>query len=151
IFEKMQSGIFGCIKVLINQYKNMKKITRDLLSKQNKILWGTVLFLLFFLVVNTKTYSQCAVVTTNLYENFDTTTAGSTSTPSLPSCWSFIDDITTTGYLYTNDLATSAPFSGANYLRMYRTNSATNASQELVFISPETNNLGNGTKQVRFY
>ena len=86
----------------------------------------------------------------SIYENFDSTAVGSTTTPSLPICWSFIDDVVTSGYLYTYDLASSAPQSGANYIRMYRTNSTTNASQELVMISPETSNLGNGTKQVRF-
>src|SRR5690606_39717376 len=33
---------------------------------------------------------------------------------------------------------------------LYRTNSTTNTSQNLVLISPETDNLGNGTKQLRF-
>ncbi|WCM41012.1 glycine-rich protein [Flavobacterium sp. CBA20B-1] len=92
----------------------------------------------------------CDIYVNDFYENFDTTLVGSTTTPSIPVCWSFIDDVGSTGYLYTHNLASSAPQSGTNYLRMYRTNSTTNAAEELVMISPETNNLGNGAKQLRF-
>src|SRR5690606_32928947 len=42
--------------------------------------------------------------------------------------------------------AQSAP----NSFRLYRTNSTTNAPENLVLISPQTDNLGNGTKQLRF-
>src|SRR5690606_20815746 len=40
--------------------------------------------------------------------------------------------------------------SAPNTFRLYRTNSASNSSQALVLVSPETNSLGNGTKQLRF-
>src|SRR5690606_9655966 len=53
----------------------------------------------------------------------------------------------TTGYGYT---IASTPQSTPNTFRLYRTNSTTNASQDLVLISPQTENLGNGTKQLRF-
>src|SRR5690554_6630373 len=81
-------------------------------------------------------------------EDFDAVSVGSSSNPSLPACWSYIDDVVSTGYGYT---IASTPLSGSNTFRLYRTNSSTNASQDLVLISPETNNLGNGTKQLRFY
>src|SRR5690606_34098204 len=78
-----------------------------------------------------------------------TTATGSSSNPSLPDCWSYIDDVTSTGYGYT---IASTPLSSPNTFRLYRTNSTTNSTQELVLVSPETNNLGNGTpKQLRFY
>src|SRR5690606_30965405 len=59
----------------------------------------------------------------NFYEHFDTTTVGTTSIPSLPACWSFIDDVVSSGYVYTYDLSTGGPQSGSNYIRMYRTKS----------------------------
>src|SRR5690606_17855649 len=84
----------------------------------------------------------------NLFEDFDSTPVGSTSNATIPECWSYIDDVTSTGYGYT---IASDPLSGANSFRLHRTNSSGNSSQELVLISPETDNLGNGTKQLRFY
>ncbi|WP_177205776.1 glycine-rich protein, partial [Paenimyroides ummariense] len=92
-------------------------------------------------------YTLCGIVTNSFYENFDTTATGSTTNASIPYCWSYIDEITTTGYGYVEGAdAQSAP----NSFRLYRTNSTTNATQNLVLISPETANLGNGTKQLRF-
>ena len=91
----------------------------------------------------------CGIVTNNFYENFDSTPAGSTSNATYPNCWSYIDDVTSTGYGYVLNGATYAQ-SGSQSFRLYRTNSATNASEELVLISPETADLGNGTKQLRF-
>ncbi|SFO40966.1 SprB repeat-containing protein, partial [Paenimyroides ummariense] len=95
---------------------------------------------------NIVTMGQPSAITT-LSENFDTTAVGSTSNATIPTCWSYIDEITTTGYGYVEAAtAQSAP----NSFRLYRTNSTTNASQNLVLISPQTDNLGNGTKQLRF-
>ena len=95
---------------------------------------------------NVLTVSQAAPQT--LYENFDTTSVGSSSNATYPNCWSYIDDVTSTGYGYT---IASDPLSSPHTFRLYRTNSTTNSTQELVLISPETDNLGNGTKQLRFY
>src|SRR5690606_18853789 len=53
----------------------------------------------------------------------------------------------TTGYVYT---IASTPQSNPNSFRLHRTNSTTNSTQELVLVSPETNDLGNGSKQLRF-
>src|SRR5690554_682762 len=92
--------------------------------------------------------SVSAMGSSNFSEDFDAVSVGSSSSPSLPACWSYIDDVVSTGYGYT---IASTPLSGSNTFRLYRTNSSTNASQDLVLISPETNNLGNGTKQLRFY
>lgn len=91
----------------------------------------------------------CGIVTGNFYENFDTTTAGSTSNATYPNCWSYIDDVNSTGYGYVLNSATYAQ-SPTQSFRLYRTNSTTNAAEDLVLISPETDNLGNGTKQLRF-
>ena len=84
----------------------------------------------------------------NFIENFDTTTVGSTTVPSVPVCWSYIDEVTTTGYGYT---IAETPLSTPRAFRLHRTNSTANSSQNLVLVSPETVNLGNGTKQLRFF
>ncbi len=92
----------------------------------------------------------CGIVTGNLYENFDTTTAGGSTNPSPPNCWTYLDDMTGTGYGYTYNSATYSR-SGNNSFRFYMYNALANDNQYLYLISPETNNLGNGTKQLRFY
>src|SRR5690554_1232353 len=89
-------------------------------------------------------------VYTGFYEDFDSTPVGSTSNPVIPHCWSFIDDVVSSGYLYNYGLSTGGPQSAPNYIRMYRTNNTGNSLEELVLISPPTDSLGNGTKQVRF-
>src|SRR5690554_2306364 len=64
--------------------------------------------------------SVAASGSSNFSENFDTIPVGSTTNPSLPECWSYIDDVVSTGYGYT---IASNPLSGANVFRLYRTNS----------------------------
>src|SRR5690606_13159472 len=50
-------------------------------------------------ISNVVSMSQPGLVS-NLSENFDTTAVGSTSNATIPTCWSYIDDIATTGYGY---------------------------------------------------
>src|SRR5690554_1720684 len=57
--------------------------------------------------------------------------------PRLPDCWSYIDDVVSTGYGYT---IASKPLSDAHTIMMYITNSTTNSSKSLVLISLEHNN-----------
>jgi len=101
---------------------------------------------------NTVSMSNVVTVTQsgvgNFIENFDTTPVGTTSLPSVPSCWSYIDEVTSTGYGYT---IAETPLSAPRAFRLYRTNSTANSSQNLVLVSPETVDLGNGTKQIRFF
>src|SRR5690606_30576220 len=47
----------------------------------------------------------------NFSENFDTTPTGTSSVNNFPTCWSFIDEVVTSGYGYVN--ATNAQ-SGSN-------------------------------------
>src|SRR5690554_8136184 len=82
-----------------------------------------------------------------LFEDFDSLPTGTTSANNWPDCWSYVDEVTTTGYGYVNN--TNA-LSGSNSYRLYKTNTAANAGQNLILISPETDNLGNGAKQIRF-
>src|SRR5690606_23602526 len=44
----------------------------------------------------------------------------------------------------------STPQSTPNVYRLYRTNATAGVNQELVLVSPQTIDLGNGTKQLRF-
>lgn len=89
--------------------------------------------------------TPCGVVD-NFFENFDTTPVGSSSNQTFPYCWSLVNEMGTSGYGYVNTINVSAP---RGYY-MYRPNAADNKDKNLILISPETNNLGNGTKQLRF-
>src|SRR5690606_8385103 len=85
----------------------------------------------------------------NFSENFDNISTGSPSKTgaNYPDCWSYIDS-TTTGYGY---VVASNPQSSPRVYRLYRANTASGASsEELVLVSPPTDNLGNGAKQLRF-
>ena len=96
---------------------------------------------------NVVTVVQAALPTV-ISENFDTTPVGSDSKAgsNYPTCWSYIDTVTT-GYGY---VMSSTPQSAPNVYRLYRTNATAGVSQDLVLVSPTTDNLGNGTKQLRF-
>lgn len=83
----------------------------------------------------------------NIIENFDSTSTGSSSNPTIPLCWNYIDDVATTGYGYT---IAETPQSKPNAFRLHRTNSTSNSNEDLVLVSPLTIDLGNGTKQLRF-
>src|SRR5690606_9678640 len=83
----------------------------------------------------------------DFYENFDSLATGSSTNPSIPDCWTYFDDLTSTGYGYTSS---SNYQSGNRSFRFYRTNSTNNAAENIMLISPVTDSLGNGTKQVRF-
>ncbi len=75
------------------------------------------------------------------YEGFDSTPTGNTTNPSPPNCWTYLDNMS--GYGYTSTTAGRS----ANGFYVYRPN----ATGDLKLISPATDNLGNGTKQVRFW
>lgn len=77
-----------------------------------------------------------------LFENFDTTPTGTSSNPSTPDCWSFID--TGAGYGYTYQFGTQ--FSEPNHFYLY--NSSDNAGNYML-VSPQVNGLSGA--QVEFY
>src|SRR5690554_96535 len=84
------------------------------------------------------------VVTANFYESFDVVATGSTTNPTVPECWTYIRNSTvTTLYGYTTAAA------GQTGQGFYTYRSAA-GDGDLYLISPETDNLGNGTKQLRF-
>src|SRR5690606_31621252 len=67
------------------------------------------IFLIMMLFGLTKMYAQptCTAITGNFSENFDTTSTGSSTNPSVPNCWSYIDNMSTTGYGYTASSTTT--------------------------------------------
>ncbi|WP_203227748.1 hypothetical protein, partial [Paenimyroides viscosum] len=75
------------------------------------------------------------------YEDFNSTSTGSSTNNTVPSCWTYLDNHS--GYGYTT---TTAGRTG-NGFYVYMPVS----TGDLKLISPETVNLGNGTKQVRFW
>ncbi len=89
----------------------------------------------------------CGVILNDFYEGFDTTSTGGSTNVTKPHCWEVIDDVTTTGYGYVSATYSVSP---KNSFYMYKTNSTANVGQNLILVSPETDNLGNGTKQLRF-
>ena len=89
----------------------------------------------------------CGVILNDFYEGFDTTDTGTSTNVTKPHCWEVIDDVTTTGYGYVSSTYSVSP---KNSFYMYKTNSTANVGQNLILVSPETDNLGNGTKQLRF-
>src|SRR5690554_2554704 len=93
---------------------------------------------------NVVTVTQPSVVTANFYESFDAVATGNTTNPTVPECWTYIRNSTvTTLYGYTTAAA------GQTGQGFYTYRSAA-GDGDLYLISPETDNLGNGTKQLRF-
>src|SRR5690606_2281043 len=82
--------------------------------------------------------TPCLVVTTNFYEDFETTATGGYSNPTVPDCWSYFVN-TGYGYGYTS---TGGQTGKGFYAYPY-------SDTELFLVSPEMVDLGNGTKQLR--
>src|SRR5690606_553561 len=92
------------------------------------------------------------VITANFSEDFDSTpagTSGSTGNASPPACWTYLKDGLSSyyGYTYNSTVYANSP---TNSFRFYWYNSSSYANEYLYLISPQTDDLGNGTKQVRF-
>ena len=94
--------------------------------------------------------TACGIVTENFYENFETTNTGTSTNNTHPTCWSFVNTVnpTTSGYGFVSTTASYAA-TGSRGFYTYRS-STTTANGNLMLISPETNNLGSGTKRIRF-
>lgn len=94
--------------------------------------------------------TACGIVTENFYENFETTNTGSSTNITYPTCWSYVNTVnpTTSGYGYVSTTASYAA-TGSRGFYTYRSSTST-ANGNLMLISPETNNLGSGTKRIRF-
>lgn len=93
-----------------------------------------------------KVTTSCGVVTGNFFEGFETTPAHNyyMAGPA-PACWTFIYTLPSSGYSYGGAYPYMSK-TGNNSLEVYRDY----GSGDFMLVSPETDNLGNGTKQVRF-
>ena len=88
----------------------------------------------------------CVAFTIPYSENFDTTTTGSTTVPSAPTCWSYLETAAGAGSGYTN--SSSTPNTAPNHF--YLNNSSDNSGSYML-VSPNTSELSNGLNRVKFY
>tara|TARA_R110002049_G_C9161782_1_gene561046 strand:+ start:671 stop:4336 length:3666 start_codon:yes stop_codon:yes gene_type:complete len=82
--------------------------------------------------------TECEAFTVPYTEDFDTTATGTSSSPTIPTCWSFIDGGTGYGYVSST---------GANSFYMYNAADVTN---DYILVSPETTDLTSGLNRVSF-
>lgn len=86
----------------------------------------------------------CVVFTAPYSQNFDTTPTGSSTNNVVPPCWSYLETAGLTAYGY---VSASALGSAPNNFYMYN---AANTTGDVMLVSPQTSNLSDGTKRVRF-
>src|SRR5690606_12984483 len=84
----------------------------------------------------------CAPITGNFFEDFDNAPVGSWNNFTVPMCWNSIDN-NNSKYGYVANYW--GALSGSNSYSFYN-----GTTGDVVLISPETVDLGNGTKQLRF-
>ena len=100
--------------------------------------------------------TPCAQVTTPYTENFDNSATGSAFNPSLPVCWDFYVNTTSSSYypyFYNRNYSFYAN-SGTNFLYGYRsssTSTSTSYADTTLIITPEIQGLDSATKQLEFY
>lgn len=82
--------------------------------------------------------TACSVFTVPYTEDFDSTATGTSSNPTVPYCWSFIDE--GAGYGYVNSF-------GANSFYMYNSSDTTG---NYILVSPSTTDLSSGLNRVSF-
>ena len=92
-------------------------------------------------VVNFTT--NCSPFNVSFCENFDTTSTGSSTNPSVPDCWNFIDSGSGSGYTRA-----STPNSGANSFYMYNAGDSTG---DYILVSPPISNVSDGNNRVNFW
>ncbi|MBW8361059.1 MAG: fibronectin type III domain-containing protein [Kaistella sp.] len=86
----------------------------------------------------------CVPVNVPYSQNFDTTSTGSTTNTNAPNCWSYLETSGFTGYGYVSTTnANSAP----NGYYLYNSTATTGSN---MLISPQTQNLSDGLRRVRF-
>ncbi len=88
--------------------------------------------------------TTCNAVSAPYSQSFDSTPVGSTTNPNAPACWSYLETAGSAGSGYvstTNSL--SAPHS-------YVLANSSDTTGDVMLVSPQTLNLSDGTKWVRF-
>ena len=99
--------------------------------------------------------TPCAIVSTPYSENFDATSTGSAFNPSLPVCWEFYTNSTSTvyyPYIYNRNYSLYAK-SGTNFLYAYRSSSSStsgNYADTTMAMTPQIQGLDSATKQISF-
>ncbi|WP_431110101.1 T9SS type A sorting domain-containing protein [Winogradskyella poriferorum] len=88
-------------------------------------------------------FTTACIAVSDFSENFD-----AVSTPDLPNCWSSVIDNGASSFAYV-ETSTSADNSAPNGVNLY--NSGSGSTSNIMLVSPELSNLGDGTHQLRFY
>lgn len=88
----------------------------------------------------------CSPTTAPYAENFDTTSTGSSTNANAPTCWSYVETASSAAYGY---VTSSSPSSAPNCYILFNS-SATTSTTNVLLVSPQTTNLMDGTKRVRF-
>lgn len=90
----------------------------------------------------------CDIVTGSFFQGFETTNTGGTANQNAPVCWT---NLNTTGSTSVYGYVSGTPRTGARSFYMYRTSLTNAPNGNLMLISPQTDNLGNGLKRIRFW
>src|SRR5690606_9068450 len=93
--------------------------------------------------------TNCDVFPGNFFEGFENTPQGGYNNHTYPDCWTYINTRANPNYRAAYGYQYAAK-SGNNGYYVYHDYYNINSNADFMLISPETNNLGNGTKQVRF-
>ncbi len=91
--------------------------------------------------------TECAPAATPIAEDFESTTAGSSSNPSPPTCWTYVESQVTAGY--GNTSSTTGSPNGTKHFRMYSPTSAT--GDTIALITPAIAGISAGDKKISFY
>lgn len=92
-----------------------------------------------------KSFTTVCLPTTAPYsQNFDTSPTGSSTSVNAPACWSYVETSGSAGYGY---VSSSAPFSAPNCYILFN---STDTTGNVMLVSPQTTNLTDGTKRVKF-
>ena len=93
---------------------------------------------------------MCDIINNSFFEGFDTTELGNSNNPSPPICWTYLATSAKNSYGYTSGINTG--MNESNGFSAIRANATgVEYDGDILLISPETNNLGNCTKQLRFW
>ncbi len=86
----------------------------------------------------------CSPTTAPYSQNFDTTATGSSTNTNAPTCWSYVETSGSAGYGY---VSSTSPASAPN---CYLLSNSTDTTGNIMLVSPQTTNLTDGTRRVRF-
>ncbi|WCM43491.1 fibronectin type III domain-containing protein [Flavobacterium sp. CBA20B-1] len=88
----------------------------------------------------------CGVIMGSFFEGFENADIGGSSNNTVPNCWTYLRTGSNSTYPY-GYTGTTGPKTGSKHFYTYQGSSY---DGEVTLVSPETDNLGNGTKRLRF-